>query len=151
MSHVTTIEANESYDLSTLKQMCKNQGWEWMEGQETYKWFGKHVGDYPLPHGFTVEDMGKCSHAIKVPGAKYEIGVVKKGKDWQVIYDFWDKSLKRKLCSEWGKAESAGLLKQAYGIAKAQVACKKKNRKWTFSKVEERPGWQKLSVNMGGW
>ena len=152
MSHVTTIEANEKYDLPTLKQMCKNQGWEWMEGQKTYKWFGKHVGDYPLPEGFTVDDMGKCSHAIKVPGAKYEIGVVKKGKDWKVIYDFWDKSLKEKLCADVrDKHGTAGLLNQAYGIAKAQIACKKKNRKWTVSKVDERPGWQKLSVSMGGW
>jgi len=150
MSHVTTIDPHEHYDIPALKQMCKNQGWEWLEGQKTYKWFGKHVGDYPLPTGFTVEEMGTCDHAIRVPGANYEIGVVQKNGQWKPIYDFWDGSLKRKLCADQS-GENAGLLKQAYGVAKAQMACRQKGKSWSLNTVKDRPGWQKMTVTMGGW
>jgi len=151
MSHVTTIDPHEHYDIPALKQMCKNQGWEWLEGQKTYKWFGRHVGDYPLPHGYTVEDMGKCDHAIRVPGALYEIGVVQKNGKWQLLYDFWTTGgLKQALCS-CPMDNQAGLLKQAYGVAKAQMACRQKGKSWSLNTVKDRPGWQKMTVTMGGW
>ena len=59
VSHVTTIDASEKYDIPSLKQMCKNEGWEFLENKTTFAWFGRHVGDYPIPKGFTVNDMGK--------------------------------------------------------------------------------------------
>ena len=152
MSHVTTIDPKEHYEIPALKKMCENQGWAWMEGQQTYKWFGTHVGDYPLPTGFTKEDMGKCDHAIRVPGARYEIGVVQKDEKWQVIYDFYDRSLKEKLCPDpHNEHGEAGLLKQAYNIAKTQVACKSKMKSWTQGTVKNREGWQQMTVSMGGW
>ncbi len=152
MSHVTTIDAHESFEIPALKQMCENQGWEWLEGQLTYKWFGRHVGDFPLPDGFAVDEMGKCDHAIRVPGAKYEIGVVRKNGQWKLIYDFWDSSLKDKLCGTrngFARDENAGLLKQAYNKAKAHVACWQKGKIWALSSVENRPGWEKMTINMG--
>ena len=45
MSHVSTINV-EIRDLEALKEACKVLGLEFKEGQKTYKWFGRHVGDY---------------------------------------------------------------------------------------------------------
>jgi hypothetical protein len=93
MSHVVTLTVSIR-DLTALKTACTKLGLEFKEGQETYKWFGKHVGDYPLPKGFTKEDMGKCLHAISVKGNKnaYEIGVVKRRDGepgYTLMFDFW--------------------------------------------------------------
>lgn len=143
MSHVTTIDPTEKYDLPSLKQMCKSEGWEFIEGKKTFAWFGRHVGDYPLPESFNISDMGKCDHAIHIPGCKYEVGVVKKGNQHMLLYDFYAPGgLKVAL------GNGAGLLKQAYGIAKAQVACRQKGRSWQKQTVKGREGWKKLIVNM---
>lgn len=90
MSHVTTIDIQVK-DLECLKTACTNLGLEFREGQKSYKWYGRHVGDYPLPEGFTHKDLGKCDHAIGVPGNSraYEIGVVKKGDSYTMLWDFW--------------------------------------------------------------
>lgn len=93
MSHVATIEI-EIKDLAALKEAGRRLGLEWREGQTTYRWFGRHVGDFPLPAGFAVSDMGVCEHALSVPGdsSAYEIGVVKNknGKPgYTLLYDFY--------------------------------------------------------------
>lgn len=94
MSHVCTI-ALEVKDLDSLAKACKRLGLELRLGQQTYRWFGESAGDAPLPAGFTAEDLGKCEHAIGIPGdAKaYEIGLVKRrdGKQgFALLCDFWD-------------------------------------------------------------
>ena len=91
MSHVTTIEC-EIKDLEALKAACKKAGLEFRENKKTYKWYGRHVGDYPLPEGFKKQDLGKCDHAIGVPGNKnaYEIGVVQQGDKYTMLWDFWN-------------------------------------------------------------
>jgi len=88
MSHVAQIKL-EINDLQSLKKACSSLGWTWLEGQQTYKWYGSHVGDYPLPEGFTKEDLGKCTHAIRVPGASYEVGVVERNGKYVLLWDFW--------------------------------------------------------------
>jgi len=93
MSHVTLIDL-EVHDLSALRATCDELGLELCEGQKTFKWFGRHMGDYAIPEGFTKADMGKCDHVIKVKGNPnaYEIGVVKRrdGKPGYILmWDFW--------------------------------------------------------------
>ena len=90
MSHVSKIETVIT-NINTLKKACNNLGLVFKENQKTYKWFGQFVGDYPLPEGMTKEDLGKCDHAIEVPNANYEIGVIKnKNKEGYSLYwDFW--------------------------------------------------------------
>lgn len=120
MSHVTTMEL-EIKDLEALKDACKMLGLEFVVGQKTFKWYGVHVGDYPLPTGFTKEDMGKCIHAIRIPGnpSSYEIGVAER-RDGQtgyvLLWDFWAGGfgLQEKVGKE------GGLMKQAYAIARAK-------------------------------
>lgn len=146
MSHVTTIEVKESYTLLSLKQMCKDMGWQWQEGQKTYRWYGKHVGDYPIPVGFTRDDVGRCDHAIGVPGAKYEIGVVRKGNEWKLLWDFYGVGgLQQVLGKE------AGLLKQAYAMANTKVTARK-NRRNCFLRPApvHLEGWKKHVISIPG-
>ena len=124
MSHVSKIEL-EIKSLSDLKTACKELGLTFMENRNTYKWYGRFMGDYPLPDGFNVEDLGKCDHAINVPGCRYEIGVIKtpQGK-YQLLWDFWHAGgLEKKL------GKGAGKLKQAYAKAKIITEAKLKGYK----------------------
>lgn len=82
-------------DLKSLEQACKTLGLELVRNQTTYKWYGRSVGDTPLPEGFRESDLGKCEHAIRIPGNSqaYEIGVVKRrdGKaGYQLLWDSWN-------------------------------------------------------------
>ena len=121
MSHVATLEVHIK-DLEALKAACKTLELEFVEGQQTFRWFGRHVGDYPLPEGFTAEDMGKCEHALRIKGntQAYEVGVVKRrdGKPgYTLMYDFWGGGYGL----EEAIGKQAGRLRQQYS---AQVATK---------------------------
>lgn len=121
MSHVDTIQFQEEWDIDTLKQMCKAEGWLFHKGQKTYRWWGRHVGDYPIPEGFTKEDMGKCDHAISIPGAIYEIGIVNRNGKVHLLWDFY-----RTGGLQVVLGDKAGKLKQAYTLAKARKECRKR-------------------------
>ena len=91
MSHIAIIQL-EVTDLQSLALAAQLCGLEFVPAQTTYKWFGHWVGDSPLPEGIDVDQLGKCSHAIRVPGnaAAYEIGVVAKpGGGYTLLWDFW--------------------------------------------------------------
>lgn len=113
MSHIAKIEI-EIKDLEALKAACARIGCTYVEGQRTYKWYGVSIGDYPLPSGYTAHDLGHCDHAIRVPGAAYEIGVVRRrdGKPgYHLLWDFWaEGGLQQQLGTNGGR------LIQAYGI-----------------------------------
>jgi hypothetical protein len=128
MSHVAEIEIQIT-DLAALAAACRRLGFVFREGQKTYRWYGRWEGDYPLPEGFSQEDLGKCDHAIQVPGADYEVGVVKarQGMGYRLLWDFWSQGgLTERL---GGKAKK---LVQAYGVEKA----KREARKQGFSVYE---------------
>jgi len=92
MSHVATMKL-KVLSLDALKAAAKQLGLEFRENQKQYKWFGTHVGDYPLPAGFTKADLGTCDHAIGVKGNPnaYEVGVVKNktSPGYTLLWDFW--------------------------------------------------------------
>jgi len=88
----------------------------------TYNWYGRHVGDYPLPKGIARDQLGKCSHVIKIPGVNYEIGVVRlpDGK-YTLAYDFYgyeggEGHDGHKLLEKFG--DKLGKLVQMYGVHK---------------------------------
>jgi hypothetical protein len=110
MSHIAKVEL-EIKDLAALRAAVKSLGYEFMENQETYAWFGTWVGDYPLPDGITTDMLGKCSHAIRVPGCKYEIGLVNKNGKYMLLWNFWSTG---GLVEKIGK--NAGPIKQAYTL-----------------------------------
>lgn len=79
MSHVVTIKC-QIRDLASLDLACKRVGFELVRGKKSFEWYGRWVGDYDgedaaYRNGLTTEEYGQCDHVIKVPGAKYEIGL----------------------------------------------------------------------------
>lgn len=90
MSHIEKCSVVVA-DLEALETACKRLGAQLLRDVHTYRWYGRSVGDTPLPDGFTANDLGKCDHVIKVPGVNYEIGVVRNrvGKGYSLLYDFW--------------------------------------------------------------
>lgn len=115
MSHLAKIEL-EINDLTALDKACKRLGFELVREQKTYKWYGRWVGDAPLPEGLDVSKLGTCEHAIKVPNASYEVGVVKKANgNYGLLWDYWGAG---GLAEKIGK--DGGLLKQAYTLEKAK-------------------------------
>lgn len=122
MSHVTKIEI-EIRDLEALAAACTRIGCTFVPGQGFYAWYGTSVGDTPLPEGFAEEDLGKCEHAIRVPRASYEIGVVSR-RDGQPGYALlWDSWSAGGLEHELGKG--ARKLVQAYGVEAATRAARR--------------------------
>jgi hypothetical protein len=101
MSHVATIDL-EIRDLEALAEAAKRIGMEFIRDQKTYRWWGESVGDYPIPDGFKVEDLGICEHALCITPSKrkredpYEIGVVRRrdGRPgFTLLWDFIDHDL----------------------------------------------------------
>jgi hypothetical protein len=104
MSHISKIEL-EVKDLAVLSQACTRLGLEFIKGQKRFKWYGK---DAP------------CDHIIKVPGAEYEIGVVKDKHRYELNCDFYDRSIEQVI------GRQGGLLKQAYAVAKTKIEARRK-------------------------
>lgn len=101
MSHVATIDL-EIKDLDALALACEPLGLELVRGQKAYNWYGRSVGDSPLPVGFTAQDLGKCDHVIRIKGTTlngridnrmpYEIGLATRrdGKaGYTLMWDTW--------------------------------------------------------------
>jgi hypothetical protein len=130
MSHVSNIELHIK-SLEALKAACKELGIIFRENRKTYKWYGSWIGDHPLPEGMRMEDLGKCDHCIEVPGCTYEIGVIRRNDQWQLIWDFWHKGgLQKKL------GQNAGKLKQAYTAAAIRMEAKQKGYRVRQERVE---------------
>lgn len=122
MSHVSKIEI-EINDLVSLKKACQRLDLEFREGQKTYVWYGRLVtpDKTPLPEGITEKDLGHCTHAIHIPNAEYEVGIVQRGTKYLLLADFWDTRLKNAI------GDNGGRLKQAYGIEKTILEARRKN------------------------
>ena len=122
MSHISKIEL-EIKDLANLIKACHGLNLVFAHGQKTYRWYGRLVNPerYPLPDGLTTDDLGKCDHAILVPDAEYQIGVVQRGNKYLLLCDFWDSKLKAKI------GEGGGKLKQAYAVAQVKAEARKRN------------------------
>jgi hypothetical protein len=110
LSHISKIEL-EIKDLEALKNACNTLGFQFMENQKEYIWYGKWIGNQPLPPGITEDDIGKCDHAIRVPTAQFEVGVVRKGNSWILLWDNWIAGGLQKVIGK-----DAGILKQAYSV-----------------------------------
>ncbi len=121
MSHISTCKAKIT-DIGALKAALKELGGcELIENKKTYKWFGRSVGDYPLPEGLTLDMLGKCDHVVKVDGVDYEVGLTRTNEltpqgtpVWTLAYDFWGPG--QGLLQKFG--DGCGLLSQAYNTHK---------------------------------
>ena len=104
MSHISKIEL-EVKDLGILGQACKKLGADLIRGQDQFKWYGK---------------QSPCDHAIKIPEADYEIGVLTTGGRFELSCDFFDRNLEKTI------GRQGGLLKQAYAVTKTIVEARRK-------------------------
>jgi hypothetical protein len=129
MSHIQTIEV-EITDLQALKSACKRLGLEWKQDQKTFKWY------QPRPE--------PCDHAISVPGANYEIGVLKNGdrKGYTLQVDYYDRKVTEKI------GQLGGLFKQAYCLEKAKLEAIRKGYSVKEHKINERQ--IELRISVGG-
>lgn len=137
MSHNEIIDL-EITDLKTLANTCKRMGGELKLNQKTYEWFGRNVGDYPLPEGIKVSDLGKCEHAIKFPGVNYEVGVIKsrnQANAYELLWDFWDGGLKEKM----GGSKATTFI-QHYTMEKATQAAYAKSKLCRESEIKTELG-----------
>ena len=117
MSHLVCIEI-EVKDLDSLAAACTECGLELARDQKHYRWFGRLMGDSPLPEGMTAKDAGKCDHAIRVPGndRAYEIGVRRQANGtFKLAYDFWQGGYGLEKLA----GEKCGKLVQSYAAAVA--------------------------------
>lgn len=159
MSHIATIEL-EINDLAALKEACRDLGFEFIEGQTTYRWFATKIAElygqdkaneyvqklkeeqradrpiksYTLAEGTTIDDMGKCHHAIKVPGADYEIGVVQLPNERYVLHaDYWNAG---GLEARVGKG--CVKLRQAYTVCRIKHEARRKGKTVKVERLEDR-------------
>lgn len=162
MSHVVEIKT-EMRDLNAITAACKRLGWTLKENQTSYRWFGQWMDDSPVPrHMFADEAeyqrvikmsktdrsdymtklLGKCDHAISVPGCRYEIGLIKRGNNYQPAWDwYYQGGLKEHM------KEDGGPLLQAYAIEMATMTAKQQGYH-----VAEQPldnGTVKLTLTRG--
>ena len=91
MSHISKIEL-EVNDLSILSQACARLGLELVRAKKSFKWYGNEA---------------PCDHAIRVPGASYEIGVIDRNGIYELNCDFFDSSLEQVI------GKQGGLMKQS--------------------------------------
>jgi len=142
MSHIRDITL-QIKRINAIKFACNKLGYELCEGQETYRWYGRFMNDWPLPENVKVEDIGKCHHAIKVPGATYEIGVIKTEKGFKLQYDFWSSGELDKVCGK-----NLSKLTNEIGMMEVEKAAMFKNYTTTRSKeiVDEKTGKKKIRI-----
>jgi len=116
MSHISKIEL-EVKDLFVLKAACQRLGLCFLQGKKEFRWYGKSA---------------RCDHAIRVPGAEYEIGVQSLNGKYELQCDYYDPNI--------GKAIGAngGLLKQAYAVEKTRAEARRKGYTVIEKKLEDR-------------
>jgi hypothetical protein len=89
MSHLTKSSV-KIHDIDALETAAKELGGVLVRNQKTYRWYGRFVGDAPLPEGIDKSTLGHCAHVIKVDGAGYDVGVVKmKDGSYTLLHDYW--------------------------------------------------------------
>jgi len=92
-----------------------------MENQKTFKWYGRWVGDTPLPESINIEYKVNCEHAIKVAGCEYEVGIVWRGDHCIFLWDHYHVGGLTKIIGP-----NAGILKQAYTVARVRKEARQK-------------------------
>lgn len=161
MSHVVTLKVKPRCK-KVLRETFESLGGTWNEGATRFKWWGRSVGDYPLPQGFSEKDLveGICSHTVSFPNVRYEVGIIEVDSlpenhaartvtdaDGHLLYppgtmipifDFVDWHLKQLLGGvETARGEMvAKKFNTAYAVAVAKEAARKKGYK-TFTEVRE--------------
>jgi len=111
MSHISNISTEGlGFDLETIKGLCERQGWEFLD-QKTFVWFEN--------------DKGICDYAIRIPGCRYELGLIRGEIDYTVQADFWDSGGLAQVLGDHGEA-----FKQLYLQTSDIMWAESKNYQW---------------------
>jgi len=118
MSHVVLIKANIT-DLEVVASACKRLGFHFHLQQKTFRWYGTWLNDFDAAlaaheQGIDPKDYGKCDHAISIPGANYEVGLLEREGSYQLLFDFYEHAIKEQL-----GGEGAPRFLQAYAVEAA--------------------------------
>lgn len=138
MATVLTI-APHVRDLEALQTVCWRRGWEFRAGQRTYRWFGHRVDNRPLPPGLSPLELGRCTHAIAIPGCLYEIGLIDRGTYYLPV---WDDEATGGLDCALGP--NGGLFWQAYLAEKTRRAAHERGHR--FGRHSDALGTLRLRV-----
>jgi hypothetical protein len=117
VSHIAERQA-ELKSLDAIERAANRLGGVLVRDQKTYRWFGKWVGDTPMPAGMSKADLGRCTHAIRFPGkASYEVGLREQADgSFSLAWDWWHSGGLLPIMGD----TSAGKFVQAYGIEAAK-------------------------------
>ncbi len=136
MSHITPMEL-EVWDPMDLEAGAQelDPGAK-IVNKQTYNWYGRRVGDFPLPEGMTEDQLGKCDLALTFSSGAtargYEVGLLKqRNGSYKLVWDFYDWKLMNLL-----GGQNAGLLKQAYTKHRILKNAEKMRRKAQVKKLE---------------
>jgi len=122
MSHIAKMSVAVTSVPALTAACVKRLGWS-LEAAEEYAWFGRWVGDTPLPAGVNVHDLGKCDFKIKIPGCRYEVGVVKQPNgSLTLLWDYWDQSLLKAMGQDGARLAEAYTLEAAIEAMQADGA-----------------------------
>lgn len=148
MSHVASVEL-KVISLEHLKAACKELGFEFLEGQSTYRWYGRYMADYgaddaAFKHGIKPDQYGKeAAHVLRHKDATYDIGVYHSPSgdgSYVLCYDNWNDG------NGLEKVAGVGLtkLKTEYGVVtamnQAKVLRQKTGKNWTAKRVTNATG-----------
>jgi len=142
-------------DIKCLAQACDMIGCELVQ-QSTYDWWGRHVGDYPVPKGMQAGELGKNAEYVirakpenkaKLGGSScYDIGVVPDPNNegaWTWIYDFYgqgdriDRLVGSPVRGQKGIEMLCPALKQHYDMCCDAAAAKEAGDKIEFMSVAD--------------
>ncbi len=108
--HVVSVRVQLN-DLGALNLACKRLGWKLNIGATSYRWYGRWVGDSPLPeHLLTPNQLAQvkamprneqsefmnnflagCDHSISIPNSRYEVGIrLTPGGHAHLLWDWYD-------------------------------------------------------------
>jgi len=111
--HLVAVEL-EINDPEAVQKACERLGWKFCHGKTTYAWVGKWYDDSPVPRYLFASDseyrrvcnmtrhdrtqymqgvLGNCNHAIQIPGAKGEIGLIERDGRLYPIWDYYSQGM----------------------------------------------------------
>lgn len=154
MSHVSDVKLR-IHDLDALETAAAECGLELRRDQKTFAWWGTFVGDSRDNGEMRPADMGKCAHALRIPGTKphngpagpWEIGVApaKDGDGFKLFYDTFGgagQALTKRV------EQNADKLRREYAFAVAQKKADATlaKRGWTTSREQLLDGGLRLKL-----
>jgi hypothetical protein len=66
---------------------------------------------------YMTEKLGKCTHAIEVPGCHYDIGLIQQGDKYVPIWDWFAGGMRQAM----GHGQAENPFAQAYGVEMAKL------------------------------